>query len=71
MPGGDEVMVPMPVPSTTTVSACSIGTNVAVTERAASIVTVQSLEPEQSPDHESKVEPASAAGVSATSVPWS
>jgi hypothetical protein len=45
--------------------------NVAVTDRAASIVTTHSADPEQSPAHEVKTEPTAGVGVRVTLVPWS
>ena len=71
MPVGDEVTVPLPVPAFVTVSAyvAPEPLNVAVTERAAVIDTVQVAVPEHAPPHPANVEPLAAAAVSVTEVP--
>ena len=71
MPAGALVIVPLPVPALLTVSANEDGSaNVAVTFRAAFIVTVQVLAvPVQPPLQPVKVDPAAGAALSVTTVP--
>jgi len=70
IPAGAEVTVPEPPPARFTVSANVEGTNVAVTVRAALIVTVQVPVPEQPPpDHPAKSESLAGAAVSVTVAP--
>jgi hypothetical protein len=63
--------VPAPVPGFVTLSAKGVVEllNVAVTERAAVIVTVQALVPVHAPPQPANVEPPAAAAVSVTDVP--
>ena len=70
MPAGDEVTVPVPVPARVTASAkLDELLNVAVTERAAVIETVQVLVvPVHAPLQPANVEPLAAAAVSVTFV---
>ena len=69
MPAGVLVTVPRPVPLLFTPRACGIRVNVAVTERAWSIVTWQVVaEPEQSPDQLVNVEVDLAVSVMVTAV---
>ena len=66
------VTVPVPLPPFTTVSACVVPTvsKVAVTDRAAAIVTLQVVPvAESQPVQPAKAEPASAAAVSVTAAP--
>jgi len=71
MPAGELEIVPLPVPALLTVSANEDGSaNVAVTFRAAFIVTVQVLAvPVQPPLQPVKVDPAAGAALSVTTVP--
>src|SRR5262245_61996149 len=71
MPAGDEVTVPDPAPALETVSANVVAVllNVAVTERAAVIDTVQAAVPVHAPLQPANVEPLAAAGVSVTDAP--
>ena len=71
MPAGALVIVPMPLPPLTTVNGYCIGVNVAVTDLAASIVTLHAPVPEQAPLQPAKVAPASGVAVSVTTVPGS
>src|SRR5207244_12644802 len=67
---GALVMVPVPAPALLTVSVKVWIANVAVTEVAALIVTVQVAVPEQPPPLQpAKVEPATGAAVKVTEVP--
>src|SRR5687767_13725358 len=71
MPAGDEVTVPVPVPARVTVSpnvAVEL-LNVAVTDRACVIETVQAPVPVHAPAQPAKLEPLAAAGVSVTDEP--
>ena len=70
IPAGALVTVPLPAPAFVTVSA-KLGTpNVAVTEVAADIVTVQEPAPEQPPPLQPvKIEPDAGVAVSVTAVP--
>src|SRR5215468_5900140 len=70
MPDGDEVTVPLPVPARVTPSAkVDAVLNVAVTARAADIVTVQVPVPEQAPLQPVNDEPLAADAVSVTEAP--
>src|SRR6266403_5304106 len=70
MPAGALVTVPLPAPGLLTVSAKLWSANVAVTDVAALIVTVQVPVPEQPPPLQPvKVEPAAGVAVSVTTVP--
>src|SRR5213083_245721 len=70
MPAGALVTVPLPTPLELTVSVKDWIANVAVTEVAALIVTVQVPVPEQPPPLQpEKVEPATGAAVKVTAVP--
>ncbi len=72
IPAGDELTVPAPVPAGLTVSAkVETGTvvKVAVTERAAVIVTTQVEVPEHAPLQPAKNEPATGAADSVTTLP--
>ncbi len=72
IPAGELVTVPEPVPFLVTVSRCCSSANVAVTDFASDIVTLQVPVPEQPlPDQPLKVEPDSALALSVTSVPSS
>ena len=68
-PAGVEVTVPVPVPAFVTVRAMGIRLKVAVTERAALMVTWQAPVPVQAPLQPAKVEPAVAAWLRVTTVP--
>ena len=72
MPPGALVTVPVPLPPLVTVSVCVgvAAVNVAVTERAWSIVTVQPPVPLQAPLQPAKVLPAAADCDRVTPVPW-
>jgi hypothetical protein len=72
IPAGELETLPDPVPLLDTVKSCG-GTalNVAVTDLAASIVTVHPPVPVQSPDQPANSEPTAAVAVSVTDVPWS
>ena len=61
---------PEPVPAFVTVSVRS-ATNVAVTERAALIVSVQPPVPEHAPDQPANLEPAAGVALRLTTVPSS
>ena len=70
MPVGVEVTVPVPVPALTTVSACVVTENVAVTIFATSAVTVHVPVPLQpAPFQPSNAEPVAGSAVSVTIVP--
>jgi len=69
MPAGEDVTVPLPVPVFVTPTVYGFSVNVAVTLRAALIVTEHAPVPVQAPLQPLKVEPAEAEGVSATTVP--
>jgi len=70
MPAGELVTVPLPVPALVTVSANDGSENVAVTDRAALIATVQvDAVPVQLPVQPPKIEPPDDAAVSVTEVP--
>lgn len=70
-PAGDEVTVPVPVPTFDTVSAWVVRLKVAVTVVAAVIVTVQVPVPVQPPPLQpAKVEPDACTAVSVTGEPW-
>ena len=70
MPLGLEVTVPVPVPARVTASAkVEAVLNVAVTERAAVIETVQAPVPEHAPLQPAKLAPLLAEAVSVTEVP--
>jgi hypothetical protein len=70
IPAGLEETLPLPDPASVTAKVCATGSKLAVTWRAASIVTLQVLElPEQSPDQPLKAEPGAAVAVRVTSVP--
>ena len=72
MPAGLELTDPEPVPSFDTSSAQVFSVNVAVTERAALIVTTQSPVPEQpAPDQPVKSALATGVAVNVTTVPSS
>jgi hypothetical protein len=69
IPEGDEVTVPAPVPALVTLSEkLDEPLNVAVTDRAAVIDTVQLPVPVHAPLQPAKVEPLVAAAVSVTEV---
>ena len=70
-PAGDEVTVPAPVPVFVTLSANVVAEllNVAVTDRACVIDTVQAAVPVQAPLQPANVDPLAAAGVSVTEEP--
>jgi hypothetical protein len=70
-PDGFEVTVPAPVPAFVTLSAKLVVEllNVAVTDRAAVIETVQALVPLHAPLQPANVEPPAAAAMSVTDVP--
>ena len=71
MPTGLLVTVPPPVPAFVTVTWSGSSVNVAVTERAALIETVQVTEaPLQAPLQPVKLEPAAATAVSVTVAPF-
>jgi hypothetical protein len=69
MPAGVLVTVPAPLPDLVTVRVKVFSAKVAVTERAALIVTVQVLVPVQAPLQPVKVEPVAGAAVKVTMVP--
>jgi hypothetical protein len=71
IPAGAEVTVPVPVPAFVSVTAKVVAelVNVAVTERAAVIETVQVEVPVHPPVQLAKVEPLAAAALSVTEVP--
>ncbi len=69
IPAGELVTVPLPAPARLTVSVYVAIVNVAVTERAWSIVTVQPPVPEQAPLQPPKTEPTDGVAVSVTTVP--
>jgi len=61
--------VPVPVPDLVTVRSCFCRAKSAVTDFAASMVTVQAPVPVQAPPQPPKVEPVAAAAVKVTKVP--
>src|SRR5262247_4237572 len=69
MPAGALVMVPTPGPDLITVRVAVTRANVAVTDAAAFIVTVQPPAPKQPPLHPVKPESASGVTVKVTTVP--
>jgi hypothetical protein len=72
MPGGIEVTVPVPVPARVTVTTLVVvdALNVAVTERAADMLTLHvDAVPVQAPPQPANVEPAAGDAVSVTVVP--
>jgi hypothetical protein len=72
MPPSLEVTVPLPVPPLLTVRANRCTVNVAVTDRAPLIVTVQVVpETPSHPLQPSKVDPPLALAVSVTTIPLS
>lgn len=72
IPAGNDVTVPPPVPDFVTVNADELGVNVATTDRACAMATMQVPVPEHpSPDHPLNVEVALGAAVSVTDVPTS
>src|SRR4051812_11802449 len=71
MPAGELETVPDPLPDVATVRARVCSVNVAVTERAWSIVTVQPPVPVHAPLQPPKSEPVAGVGVSVTRVPSS
>jgi hypothetical protein len=70
IPDGLLVTVPPPVPDLVTVRTRP-GVNVAVTDLAAFMVSMQVPVPEQSPLHPVNTDPESAAAVNVTDSPWS
>ena len=69
IPAGALVTVPLPVPALLSVSAKVWVVKVAVSERAAVMLTVQVLVPVHAPLQPLKVEPAAGVAVSVTAVP--
>ena len=69
MPAGALVTVPLPVPALLSVSAKVWAVKVAVTERAAVMLTVQVLVPVHAPLQPLKVEPAAGVAVNVTAMP--
>ena len=69
IPAGALVTMPVPAPDLFTVIVTDWSANVAVTEAAALIVTVQAPVPKQPPLHPVKPEPASGVTVKLTTVP--
>ena len=69
IPAGALVTVPLPVPDLVTVSAKIWVVKVAVSERAAVMLTTQVLVPVHAPVQPLKVEPAAGVAVSVTAVP--
>jgi hypothetical protein len=72
IPAGLELTVPRPLPAVVTVSnrvGTTVVVKVAVTDLAASIVTLQPADPVHAPDHPEKTELAPAVAVRATTVP--
>jgi hypothetical protein len=69
MPPLSLVTVPPPVPALVTVRAYCTRVKVAVTDRAASMVTLHAPVPVQAPDQPAKVDVASGTAVNATTVP--
>lgn len=69
IPRGFELTLPEPVPDLLTVKVTGRNENVAVTDLAWVMLTMQVSVPEQSPDHPVKPEPAAGVAVSATVVP--
>ncbi len=69
MPAGVLVTVPLPVPALPTVSANVWVVKMAVTERAAVMLTTQALVPVHAPLQPLKVEPAAGMAVSVTAMP--
>jgi hypothetical protein len=73
MPAGLLLTVPLPVPALLTVRVKVLGgavLKVALTDLAASIVTVQLPVPLQAPPHPANTEPEAGVGVRVTEVPW-
>src|SRR5688572_4896869 len=71
MPAGLDVTAPLPLPVSVTINGCVTGLKVAVTARAALIITTQEPVPVHAPLHPAKVEPALGAAVRLTTVPKS
>src|SRR5262245_22267231 len=71
MPGGFELTVPEPVPDRLTLKVTGRSVNVALTDLAWVMLTVQVPVPEQSPDHPKKLEPVAGVAVRVTLFPWS
>src|SRR5215218_5423654 len=71
MPAGELVTVPAPSPFLPTLSTKLPTSNVAVTERAWSMVTTQGSVPVQAPPQAPKTEPTAGVAVSVTSVLYS
>jgi hypothetical protein len=69
IPSGLELTVPEPVPDLLTVKVTGRSENVAVTDLAWVMPTVQVPVPEQSPDHPVKLEPGAGVAVRVTLVP--
>jgi hypothetical protein len=69
MPAGALVIVPVPAPDLVTVTMTDCSANVAETDAAAFIVTVQAPLPKQAPLHPVKPDPASGVTVKLTTVP--
>lgn len=69
IPRGFELTLPEPVPDLLTVKVTGRNENVAVTDLAWVMLTMQVSVPEQSPDHPVKPEPVAGVAVSATVVP--
>ena len=69
MPEGVEATEPEPAPAGVTVSVNCCNAKVAVTLRAASIVTVHGPGPVHAPLHPVKTEPVAGVGVRVTSLP--
>jgi hypothetical protein len=72
IPAGELVTEPVPLPVTDTVSVRLMSVKVAVTDLAASIVTMHVPVPEQAPDQPVNVEvDDTGVAVRVTTVPWS
>jgi hypothetical protein len=69
IPAGEEVTVPVPVPVLVTERLKVCRVKLALTDLAASMVTIQFPTPLQTPDHPVKVEFAAGAAVKVTTVP--
>ena len=69
MPAGDDDTDPLPAPDFPTDSAYSTGSNVAMTDCAALIVTTHRPTPEHAPDQPANDDPASGVAVNVTCVP--